>query len=114
MHVIISSTKRILVGNLSVADSIFSRMKGLLGRSSLDSGNGLWLKPCNSVHTFCMKFTIDIVFLDRENRVIKVIHNLKPNRITPVCSGAVSVIELPAGSAADSSISPGDIIEIIA
>lgn len=114
VRAVICDSGHVLVGNLMVADSVFSRMKGLLGKSALDHGSGLWLKPCNSVHSFWMKFTIDVVFLDRENRVIKVIHELKPNRITPVFWKAASVIELPAGIAALAALSPGDMIEMIA
>lgn len=114
MRAVIRDSGHDLVGNLMVADSIFTRMKGLLGRSSLARDNGLWLKPCNSVHTFLMQFSIDLVFLDSGNRVIKIIHELRPNRVTLIYFGAASVIELPAGSAAESALSHGDIIEMIA
>ena len=113
MQVIISSTKRILVGNLMVADSIFKRMKGLLGKTSLASGSGLLLKPCKAVHTFGMKFAIDIVFLDKGNRVIKIIEALKPNRITAIYSNASTVLELSGGSTAEAQLSKGDYLEII-
>lgn len=113
MQVIISSTKRILVGNLTVADSFFTRMKGLLGRNSLAHGSGLWLKPCNSVHTFCMKFAIDIVFLDKEYRVIEIIEALKPNRMTVIYRNAATVLELSSGSAAEAKLAQGDYLEII-
>ena len=113
MQVIISSTKRVLVGNLTVADSIFKRAKGLLGRTSLANNSGLMLKPCKAVHTFGMKFEIDIIFLDKENRVIKIIEALKPNRITAVYSRAATVLELAGGSTAEAQLSPGDYLEII-
>jgi len=113
MHVIISSNKRILVGNLMVADSIFTRMKGLIGKTSLASGSGLLLKPCKAVHTFGMRFAIDIVFLDKGNRVIKIIEALKPNRMTTVYSSASTVLELAGGSAAEAHLSKGDYLEIL-
>src|SRR5512138_71546 len=87
-----------LVGNLMVADSILTRMKGLLGRDSLPHGSGLWLKPCKGVHTFGMKFAIDVVFLDRDNRVIETISGLKPNRMTAVYAQAATVLELPSST----------------
>lgn len=113
MQVIISSTKRILVGNLTVADSIFKRAKGLLGRTSLASDSGLLLKPCKAVHTFGMKFAIDIVFIDRGNRAIKVIKALKPNRMTAIYCNAATVLELSSGSTTEAQLAQGDYLEII-
>jgi uncharacterized protein len=84
--------------NLAVADTLFTRLKGLLGRSALPAGQGLWIKPCNSIHTFGMKFPIDVVFLDKGSRVVGVAKTLRPNRISRIYCGAASVIELPAGT----------------
>lgn len=112
MKAVMRNTGTELVGNLMVADSILTRMKGLLGRDSLSKGSGLWLKPCNSVHTFCMKFAIDVIFLNRNNQVVNIVHNLPPNRLTRIFSEAVSVIELPALAAADAGLSKGDFVDI--
>lgn len=112
MQVIISSTKRVLVGNLTVADSIFKRAKGLLGRTFLASDSGLLLKPCKAVHTFGMKFAIDVVFLDKENRVIDVIETLKPNRMTAIYCHAATVLELSSGSTSQVQLAQGDYLEI--
>lgn len=114
MHVIILNSNKALVGNLMVADSIFTRMKGLLGRDSLPDGSGLLLKPCKGVHTFGMRFAIDVVFLSRSNQVVDIIHNLPPNRLTRIMAEAAAVIELPAFSAAAAGLSKGDSIEILA
>ena len=113
MKAIIRNSNRVLVGNLMVADSIFTRMKGLLGRDSLSKGSGLWLKPCKGVHTFCMKFAIDVVFLNRKNQVVTVMHNLQPNRLTKIFPEAVTVIELPAFSAKEVNLLTGDTIDIV-
>lgn len=112
MKVIIRNSNKELVGNLMVADSIFTRMKGLLGRDSLPEGNGLWLKPCNGVHTFGMKFSIDVVMLDKENRVIEIKKDLKPNRITTINFGAATVLELPATMTAAVDLKKGDVLDI--
>src|SRR4030042_2198541 len=73
-----------LSNNVAVADSLLKRMKGLLGKKEMLDGEALWIKPCISVHTFFMKFPIDVLFLDKRNRVIATISNLQPNRITGV------------------------------
>lgn len=112
MKAIIRNSNIELVGNLMVADSIFARMKGLLGRNSLPEASGIWLKPCKGVHTFGMKFTIDVVFLSTDHRVVAVYNNLPPNRITRIYSKAATVIELPATTAASKGLLTGDIIDI--
>jgi len=95
-----------------VADSVLSRMIGLLGRKSLEDGSGLWLKPCKGVHTFFMKFSIDVVFLDVNNRVVAINHDLQPNRMTKLFSEAATALELPSSSATVSNLSIGDIVDI--
>jgi len=94
---LVSSDKE-LAARITVADSFFSRLKGLLGTSSLPRGEGLWLVPCKAVHTFGMRFPIDLLFLDCEHRVVSSIIWLVPNRITAFYRGAASVLELSAGS----------------
>ena len=102
-----------LASNLTVADSVFTRMKGLLGKKSLAYGEGIWLKPCKGIHTLGMRFPIDVVVLDKNLNVIAIIDALKPNRLTAIYSKAATVLELPAHSAAKSGLSTGDVIEII-
>jgi uncharacterized protein len=82
-----------------LAETSFARLRGLLGRSGLSSGEGLLLRPAGSVHTAFMKFTIDVVFFDRDLRVLKVVPELVPWR-TAGCRGSRAVLELPAGEAA--------------
>jgi uncharacterized protein len=89
---------RHLALNLAVAHTLLTRLKGLLGRSAFPAGQGLWIRPCNSIHTFGMKFPIDVVFLDKGNRVVGVAKALRPNRISRIYRSANSVIELPAGT----------------
>jgi uncharacterized protein len=84
----------------AVADTARARMKGLLGRSSLDPDEGILLTPGGSVHMFFMRFAIDAIFCDRDLNVIGVARNLRPWRIA-ARRGAKTVIELAAGAAAD-------------
>jgi len=101
-----------LADNVTVADDLFKRMKGLLGRDKLLDGEALWIKPCISIHTFFMKFRIDIVFLDRRNGVMALISSMRRNRLTRLHLKAVSVLEFPAGTIEKADIRIGDEIEI--
>lgn len=85
-----------------------SRFKGLLGRTGLVEGGGLHIAPCNSIHMFFMKFALDIVFLDDELKVVKVIPDIKPWGLTRVYSKAESVLELPVGTIARTGTVEGD------
>ena len=102
---------RDLSDNVEVADHILKRMKGLLGKSGLRAGEALWIKLCMSIHTFFMKFPIDVIFLNKRNEVIATIKNLQPNRLTRLYPKAVSVLELPAGTIEATSTVVGDEIE---
>jgi uncharacterized membrane protein (UPF0127 family) len=107
-------TRQTLLANcLEVADSGAKRSKGLLGRKGLLPGEGLWILPCESVHTFGMQFSIDLVYLDRKLRIRKVRSNVAPWRIS-ACLSARSVIELPAGTICDTQSKRGDILEFSA
>jgi len=88
-------------------------MKGLLGRKEILEGEALWIKPCMSIHTFLMRFPIDVVFLNKKNHVIAVNKTLQPNHITGFHLMAASVLELPAGTIEATSTVVGDKIEIV-
>lgn len=88
-----------------MADKFFSRMKGLLGTTQT---NGLLIKPCNQVHCFGMKYSIDVVFLTKNNTVCHLQENMKPGSISPIIKKAKSVLELPAGEARNIKI--GDVL----
>jgi uncharacterized membrane protein (UPF0127 family) len=89
-----------------LAERPLARLRGLLGRSGLSSGEGLLLRPAGSIHTAFMKFTIDAVFLDRDLRVVKVVPEVVPWR-TAACRGARAVLELPAGEASRRGLREG-------
>ncbi|MFH1397215.1 MAG: DUF192 domain-containing protein [Candidatus Omnitrophota bacterium] len=102
----------VLADNVVVADTFFKRGLGLLGRKEFKPGLALILDPCNSIHTFFMRFSIDILFVDKNKRVIKAISNLKPFRITPVYFSSAIAIELPAGTIQLSSTSQNDTLKL--
>ena len=88
-----------------------SRRKGLLGRKSLECGEGLWIVPCESVHTFWMRFPIDLIYLDRKHRVVKVRTHVRPWRVS-ACLRAHSVIEVAAGTAHETGTMAGDVLAV--
>jgi uncharacterized membrane protein (UPF0127 family) len=102
----------VLASRLEVADSGPRRSKGLLGRNGLEAGEGLWIVPCESVHTFFMRFAIDLVYLDRKNRVRKVRSAVPPWRLS-ACISAHSVLELPAGTVLRTQTQTGDVLEFL-
>jgi uncharacterized membrane protein (UPF0127 family) len=95
-----------------VADRALKRMKGLLGRRGLEPGGGMLLSPAPSVMTFFMRFAIDVVFLDRERRIVGISHTLRPWRIAGA-RRAFSALELPAGTAEASGLKDGDVLTVI-
>lgn len=103
-----------LATSLAVADSHFTRLRGLLGTSANDfsSGRGLWIVPCHGVHTLGMGFPIDVVYLDQSNTVVHVQTELQPWRFAPIRMQASSVLELPCRTAAETHTAVGDRIEI--
>jgi uncharacterized membrane protein (UPF0127 family) len=102
----------VLATRLEVADSGPKRNKGLLGRDGLAAGEGLWIVPCESVHTFFMRFPIDLVYLDRKHRIKGVRNAVGPWRLS-ACLSAHSVLELPAGTIRNTQTQPGDTLEFL-
>lgn len=100
----------VLASSLDVADRGETRRKGLLGRKSLAPGEGLWIVPCESVHTFRMQFAIDLVYLDKKKRIRKIRSSVGPRRVS-ACLTAHSVLELPSGTILDTQTQVGDVLE---
>jgi hypothetical protein len=101
----------VLASSLEVADSGPARNKGLLSRDGLAPGEGLWILPCQSVHTFFMRFPIDLVYIDGRKRVRKARSAVGPGRVS-FCLTAQSVIELPAGMIQQTQTQRGDTLVI--
>lgn len=111
MKVQIKHKDKILSENIRVADTPATRIIGLMFRKSIKGADGLLLDPCNSIHTFFMRYSLDVVFLSKTNQVVKVIRNLKPWRMTFIYFKARKTLELPAGKL-PSDILEGDILEV--
>lgn len=113
MKAINASKSLVIASDLREASGFFSRLKGLIGMAKLEDGEGLWMARCRAIHTFGMRFPIDVVFLNGENIVKKVVNGLRPFRPMVCCLSAKSVIELPEGAIKNMQIQLGDRIEIV-
>jgi uncharacterized protein len=104
-----------LATKLSIARTHWKRFRGLMGENSVSfgAGRGLWIVPSHGVHTFSMKFAIDVIYLDAERRVLHLEKNLTPWRVAPVRRNAKSVLELPSDTLHLTGTSLGDEIEIV-
>lgn len=106
-----STRGTILADRADVADTSAKRRQGLLKHTGLAAGEGLWIVPCEGVHTFFMKFAIDVVFLNKQRKVIKIRPNMGRSRMA-LSLRAHSVLELPAGRLAETGTQKGDQLEL--
>ena len=104
-----------LATELLVARTHWTRFRGLMttDASRFRRGQGLWIVPCHGVHTFAMRFPIDVLYLDQERIVIHIEEELKPWRMAAVRARATSVLELPTGTVRDSRTELGDQVDIL-
>jgi len=102
-----SSRETLLADRAQIADSSKTRKIGLLKHDRLEAGDGLWITPCEGVHTVGMKFPIDVLFLDKQRKVVK-IRPAMPRWRMAACLWAHSVLELPSGTAAATRTARGD------
>jgi len=103
-----SSRNRVLGETVREARSLFSRMKGLLGTDGLPPGDGLWICPCKSIHSFGMRFVFDALFLGPDLKVLGKCERFRRNRISRVFWNARGVLELPAGTLERTGTEVGD------
>lgn len=112
--VVLNKTRGVILSSRAeVARSFCKRAKGLLGRSfkEFSQGNALWIVPCDGVHTFGMRFPIDVAYLDAEGRILRIYHQLAPFRIAALSLKAKSVLELPPGTLDQTNTDVGDRLE---
>lgn len=106
----IGEDKHLLFKEIAVAKTYFRRLWGLLGHRSLNQEQGLLIQPCRRIHTLGMRFPIDVIFLDRQGVILKVVHALKPCRQAGAFK-AHYTLELAAGSAQQHNLHLGDILQ---
>lgn len=111
MLLVRNKTRGVTLGEkIILAGDSRSRRTGLLKHQTLDPGEGLWIVPCEAVHTFGMKFAIDVIFLSRSRKILKIRSDMTRRRIA-LCLRAHSVLELPAGTLQHTGTIPGDQLE---
>jgi len=99
--------EKVLADRADIADTSATRRTGLLKHKGLAPGEGLWIVPCEGVHTFAMKFNIDVIFLNKKRKILKIRHNMPKRRIA-LSLLAHSVLELPAGTLEQTGTQRGD------
>lgn len=102
---------QLVAEKVGLADSFSLRLLGLMFSKDLGERNGLLIEPCNSIHTFFMNYDLDVIFLNKENKVVKVFRNLRPWRMTRMYFTASKVLEMMGGSL-NVELSPGDQLDI--
>jgi len=102
-----TSVNKVLADRVGVADTRATRAVGLLSREGLEPGEALWIVPSRGVHTWGMRFAIDVLALDETGTVIDCVSNLKPWRLRLPRRGTAGVLELPAGTVAASGTAVG-------
>ncbi len=113
MKVYHRTTGQLLAENVVLANTFFTRLRGLIARRRLAPAEALWLRPCNGVHTWWMHYAIDVIFLDRELRIVKLVENMRPFRLTAPHREARSVLEMTAHSISHANLKVGDQLEIV-
>ena len=104
---------RIVIADLEIAEGLIRSGRGLLGRSSMNTGAGLVLPSCNSIHTVGMQFRIDVLFLNREGKALKVASDVAPWRVRGPVIGAKWVVETPAGDLFQQGVKVGRHYEVV-
>lgn len=107
------SSAELLVDQLDIAESFRARAKGLLGRKVLRANEALWLKPCNNIHTFFMKFAIDCIFVDSKLEIKNLVQNVTPFRFVGPFWKSHSVIETPSGFIELKKLKIGDHLYVV-
>jgi uncharacterized membrane protein (UPF0127 family) len=103
----------VLAQKATVAETPGSRRRGLLGTDSLDDGEGLLILPCHQVHTFGMRYPIDIIFVDKSWTVKRITHRMRPGRLSALVPLSRAVLELPAAKAAQTGTQKGDALDAV-
>jgi len=104
---------QILADKLGEASSFYQRFKGLMFTKELEPGYGLLIKPCRSIHTFFMKYKLDIVHLDSHNQVVLIEEGLPPGKIGKGHLRTRSIVELPAGMIETTQTKVGDFLQVV-
>ena len=108
-----STTGKIVATRIDRLSSFMHRAVGLLARTTIRPDEGVWITSCRAIHTIGMRVAIDVIFVNSEGRVIRAVHDVKPNRIALSCPGAKAVVELGSGALHEVDVLPGDLLELV-
>lgn len=100
------------IGAVAKPQAYWGRVVGLLASSVIPVGEGVWLEPCSAIHTIGMRSAVDVIFLDRDGRVLRVHERVQPNRPALICPRARTTIELGPGTLERFTVRPGDRLSI--
>lgn len=112
VKIINQRSNEIIGSQIVYANTYYKRFIGLIGKNELNSNEGLFLTPCNSIHMMFMKFPIDLIFLDRKNKIVHITENIKPWQISRIVFRGQSVLEVAAGKVKETESKVGDRILI--
>lgn len=112
MKLINKTTNEVISENLMTADSFLKRLKGLMFTKELPEQDALHIIPCNEIHMFFMNYSIDVLYLDREKKIVHMDEGMQPGKIGKKVKNAVSVVELPNGWIKTKSIKIGQTVEL--
>lgn len=101
-----------LIPNLRIAQSLWSRIRGLIAYPELEPNQALWIPQCRSIHTCFMQYSIDCVFVSSEGRVVRVLPRISPWRMTGIQWGATAVIEMRSGQSESLRIRLGEVLHV--
>lgn len=113
MKICNQTSNQIICQNASIANTVLSRMIGLLLKKSFQNTDGLLLMPCSQIHSIGMKFNFDAVYLDKDYKIIATYNNVEKNRILPYNNLVKSVLELPEGAIQANKLEIGDVLKIL-
>lgn len=111
-HITQTKVEKPLATNVWLANNPLTRLKGLLGKKTLQTNQGLWITPCNGVHSCFMQFRFDALFISKSGEVLHIIDDMAPWGFSPMIKGAKSVLELPAGWASQHQVCVGDTLTL--
>lgn len=108
-----STTGTIVATRIDQLSGFLQRAVGLLARSRVQRDEGVWITSCSAIHTIGMRAAIDVIFVDRDGRVLRVDRDVAPNRFSLSCRDASGVVELGAGALSQIDVLPGDRLELV-
>ena len=108
-YCVYNETRECFLGlRITAADTTFARLRGLIGRLKLKSDEGIWVVPSSGVHTLGVLFPLDLIYLDKDHRVLHIIEHFPSFRIAPLRTQAASVLQLPTHTIYSSQTQPDD------